>query len=267
MNQLCEEFNRPEKVLRHHFKKLMQVVLIDSTLHAQYDDLRRTFDTLTALGKDPRKGAVQEGSTLRELIARPPRNCQTDEARAKALKWLARMKCRKCEASLRCVLILRHIKENNLKEDWLPVESGSQVPVVRDIGACGKGACKEKTAELIKTQSTVCCIPQQTSLWCARMSRMNSGKISGENTRKRYELKARTVLVLCEVSMKIGHLLPLLGTADHPCGDNEMLTTETIFLWVICCLSSTSFQEQAIQDNCAKMIDRTDATLWKFWEF
>ncbi|KRZ80089.1 hypothetical protein T10_2672 [Trichinella papuae] len=34
-----------------------------------------------------------------------------------------------------------------------------------------------------------------------------------------------------------------------------------------CCLSSTSFQEQAFQDNCAEMIDRTDATLWKFWEF
>ncbi|KRZ79955.1 hypothetical protein T10_6453 [Trichinella papuae] len=45
--------------------------------------------------------------------------------------------------------------ENYLKRDWLPVESGSQVPVMRNTGACGKGACKEKTAELIKTQSLV----------------------------------------------------------------------------------------------------------------
>ncbi|KRY93399.1 hypothetical protein T4D_9089 [Trichinella pseudospiralis] len=92
---------------------------MDSPLHAQYDHMRRTVDALTALGKDPREGELSPteitNAISRDRLPTPLRikwnkktkklrltpGAETDEARTKALNWLARTKWRKCGDSLR----------------------------------------------------------------------------------------------------------------------------------------------------------------------
>ncbi|KRX96418.1 hypothetical protein T4E_3675 [Trichinella pseudospiralis] len=124
---------------------------MDSPLHAQYDHMRRTVDALTALGKDPRKGELSPteitNAISRDRLPTPLRikwnkktkvdqtnelgtklrltpGAETDEARTKALNWLARTKWR---------------KQSGIHE--------------RNTGTSAKGACKEKTIELIKATS------------------------------------------------------------------------------------------------------------------
>ncbi|KAL1285624.1 hypothetical protein TPS_06244 [Trichinella pseudospiralis] len=77
---------------------------------------------------------------------------ETDEARTKALNWLARTKWRKCGDSLRIeetpeMKIARPQKRNAAHA---ALQSGIHE---RNTGTSAKGACKEKTIELIKATS------------------------------------------------------------------------------------------------------------------
>ncbi|KRZ75807.1 hypothetical protein T10_1526 [Trichinella papuae] len=183
---------------------------MDSTLHAQYDHLRRTVDALTALGKDPRKGELSPAEITiaisRDRLPTPARIKWDEKTKADQTMAANLGQPMKLEPKLRISLRGRSgegakflhaaVSSPILREDSSRIEETPELEIARprktkraaaqhallsmekhqeelsetelalceirqsgtherNTGTSAKGACKEKTAEVIEAQVNI----------------------------------------------------------------------------------------------------------------